>query len=97
MHKKILKVYLEFEYEINNIISIIKGTAKTSGWKSNIATLYITGYNKNTNKLVLVSLLERLLFWAILDKGKTVELRAKPCRINNNLTDGKIIESHPMG
>ena len=30
-HKKILKLNLESAYEINNIVSIIKGTARTSG------------------------------------------------------------------
>ncbi len=97
MHKKILNEYFLLWNEINKINSIINGTARTSGWKSNIATLNMTGYNKNTNKLVIESFLDSLLFLAIFAKGKTVEARAKPCKTNNNFTEGKIIDNHPIG
>ena len=76
---------------------MINGKAKTSGWKSNIATLKTTGYNTNTNKLVKVNFFDKLLYLAIFDKGNTVEARAKPCNINNNLIEGNILDNHPIG
>ena len=72
--------------------SKINGKESTSGWKSKIEILKITGYIKKTKKEALTEFWFNLLNFEIFSKGKIDDESAIPCKKNKKYVELNIID-----